>query len=109
MTGPEVAISSRDYWVKVVGMLQQNWALIDEEPGGGVRIHFVTDTGGVFDALDFPSTLRAENALAINGFRRISNRPDLQSFLRPPSAPFRAANHPNGRIYSSGRFWRQPE
>ena len=25
----EVLIQSRDYWYKVVGMLQQNWALID--------------------------------------------------------------------------------
>ena len=37
MSRAEVEIRSRDYWVKVVGMLQQNWALVVEGPlkGGG--------------------------------------------------------------------------
>jgi len=30
----------------------------------------------------------------------------LQSFLSPPSPPFGSVPHPNGPIYSSGRFWR---
>lgn len=109
MTGDEAIISSRDFWVKVVGMLQQNWALIEDAPDGGVRVHFINDTGGVFDALDFRSAEQAQDALSHNGFRRLADSPDLQSFLRPPSAPFRANVHPNGPIYSSGRYWRRPE
>ena len=34
----KVEIKSRDFWIKVVDMLQQNWALIDELPDGGVII-----------------------------------------------------------------------
>jgi hypothetical protein len=101
-----VAIHSADYWVKVVEMLQQNWALIEEETAGAARVYFVTDTSGVFDEIAFPSARSAHEALAINGFRRFAESTELQSFLRPPAAPFRRTVHPNGPIYSSGRFWR---
>jgi len=37
-------IQSDDFWGKVVGMLQQNWALIETEEEGAVRVYFITDT-----------------------------------------------------------------
>ena len=101
-----VAIQSTDFWVKVVEMLQQNWALIDAEENGTVRVFFISDTSGVFDAIAFSSASAASSALGRNGFKRFADSVDLQSFLRPPSAPFRRSAHPNGPIYSSGRFWR---
>jgi hypothetical protein len=102
----EMAICSKDYWVKVVEMLQQNWALIEPEPAQGVRVFFVTDTSGVFDEIAFRSEADAFGALKRNGFRRYADASDLQSFLRPPAAPFHRSTHPNGPIYSSGRFWK---
>jgi hypothetical protein len=39
MTDP-VSIKSGDFWVKVVEMLQQNWALIDIEPDSSARVIF---------------------------------------------------------------------
>ena len=100
-----VAVQGTDFWVKVVEMLQQNWALIDEE-AGSARVFFISDMSGVFDEIVFPSTSAAEQALGLNGFKRFAVNPDLQSFLRPPTAPSRRVAHPNGPIYSSGRFWR---
>lgn len=100
-----ITIQSTDFWVKVVEMLQQNWALIEDETPG-VRVYFISDTSGVFDEIAFPSASSAKEALGKNGFRRLADSADLQSFLRPPSAPFRRSAHPNGPIYSSGRFWR---
>jgi hypothetical protein len=100
-----VAIRSSDFWVKIVEMLQQNWAVI-EPYEDGIRIYFINDVGGVFDEIPFSSEQVASDALARNGFRRFLDHPDLQSFLRPPSPPFRRTAHPNGPIYSSGRFWR---
>jgi hypothetical protein len=105
MTDP-VEIISRDFWVKVVEMLQQNWALVDAGDDASARIYFVSDTGGVFDEMLLPSREEAESALRRNGFRRFSASPDLQAFLSPPREPFQRARHPNGPIYSSGRFWR---
>jgi hypothetical protein len=101
-----VAIRSADFWVKVVEMLQQNWAVIEAEEAEAVRVHFISDTSGVFDEIAFPSASAAREALGHNGFRRFAEDSNLKSFLRPPSAPFRRTAHPNGRIYSSGRFWR---
>ena len=39
-------IASRDYWFKVVEMLQQNWALI-EPAERGVTVFFLQDASGV--------------------------------------------------------------
>ena len=101
-----VSIRNMDFWVKVVEMLQQNWAVIECEAMESARIYFVSDTSGVFDDIAFSSTAEAREALRRNGFRRFADNSDLQSFLRPPSAPFHRDTHPNGPIYSSGRFWR---
>ena len=105
MTHP-VEIHSTDFWVKIVEMLQQNWALIAAVNGDTVCVHFISDTSGVFDEMEFPSADAAKRALERNGFRHFASSPDLQSFLHPPAAPFRRTAHPNGPIYSSGRFWR---
>lgn len=96
------AIHGTDFWVKVVEMLQQNWGVIEPDPITSVRVYLITDTSGVFDEIVSPST---NESLHRNGFRRFSDAPDQQTFLRQPSAPFRRSPHPNGPIYSSGRFW----
>ena len=101
----EIAIESRDYWFKVVEMLQQNWALIDDA-GGSVTAFFVSDTGGVFDQLSFDSVDAARASLSENGFQRFAEDPKAASFLSPPNPPFSRRPHPNGPIYSSGRFWK---
>ena len=51
MWGKDVDIVSHDYWVKIVEMLQQNWALIDDLPDGQVRVYFISDASGVFDEM----------------------------------------------------------
>lgn len=101
-----VPIGSADFWVKVVGMLQQNWAEIDPDPPGGVRVFFFDGSSGVFDEIAFPSEEAARKALARNGFARYADSPDAQRFIRAPSPPFCRRPHPNGPICSSGRFWR---
>lgn len=98
-----VTIESRDFWFKVVEMLQQNWALIEAD-SEGVTVFFISDTGGVFDQLSFPSTEEAADALRRNGFQRFSDDPRA-GVLSPPDPPFHHHPHPNGPIYSSGRFW----
>ena len=104
MTEP-VKIKANDFWVKVVEMLQQNWALIEPVSSGGVCVYFISDTSGVFDEISFPSEEEATTALRLNGFKHFADDERLQSFLHPPSAPFHRDQHPNGPIYSSGRYW----
>lgn len=100
-----IQIQSRDYWFKVIGMLQQNWALIqcgDNE----VTVYFINDTSGVFDEISFGNQNAAESALILNGFRRFSEDSQAATFLRCPEPPYRKQPHPNGPIYSSGKFWK---
>lgn len=101
-----IPIQSRDYWFKVIEMLQQNWALMDETDEG-VTVYFLSDTSGVFDELIFTNATEAEAALRLNGFNRYREDPAAANFLRCPEAPFITRPHPSGPIYSSGRFWRK--
>jgi hypothetical protein len=100
-----VKIESQDYWFKVVDMLQQNRALIDAGETHAV-FFFVSDASGVFDQLAFASIETAKASLAENDFRRFEDDPQARSFLTPPQPPFFNHPHPNGPIYSSGRFWK---
>ncbi|WP_431270276.1 hypothetical protein [Dankookia sp. P2] len=107
MTSPtfaHLAPGPADYWVKVVGMLQQNWALRDVQ-ADVVNILFVGDDSGVFDSLRVASPVEAERQLHHNGFRRFDPGSGDAEFLFPPAPPSGEGHHPNGAIYSSGRFW----
>ena len=54
MMSDVISIQSRDYWFKIIEMLQQNWELVDPTPGG-VTVYFVNDAGGVFNEIPFDS------------------------------------------------------
>ncbi len=99
-------IEGHHFWVKVVDMLQQNWAMIQYDSSDGARVLFISDRSEIFDQLTFRDLAEAETALARNGFQQFANAADLKSFLRAPSPPYREGRHPNGPIYSSGRFWK---
>ena len=106
MIDKEIIIHSREYWFKIVDFLQQNWALIDEEPQGASTIFFVHNASGVFDRIVFPSLYDARTGLRKNGFRLYTEDLESQKFIVPPKPPFRESLHPNGPISSSGRFWK---
>ena len=93
------------WWVKVVEYLQQNWAVIVRAEEG-VVIVFANDLGGIFDWIEFSDEQAARSALFRNGFEEFDKDPSLQEFLRPPPQPKEFQRHPNGLIYSSGRFWK---
>lgn len=103
----QVEIRSTDYWFKIVDFLQQNWALIDQDlDDAACTVYFFGDTSGVFDRLRFRSVEEAEDALDRNGFAQYSLDTNVQTFLAEPAPPFFESEHPNGLIYSSGRFWK---
>jgi hypothetical protein len=107
MSGSEahhVLIKSKEYWVKVVEMLQQNWALAEDLPSGECLIFFIDDHSRVFDELLISSRDEAEWRLSMNEFRRYRSDPAVH-FLEPPCAPFFRGSHPSGPIYSSGMHW----
>lgn len=105
---PPTALKSREFWVKVVAMLQQNWAVIEGPSSSAAwTVYFLDDLGGVFDRLAFESQAEAEKGLRRNGFVRYPDSEEMAQFLTPPTlGAYRESTHPSGRIYSSGRYWR---
>lgn len=101
-----IEITSRDYWFKVVGMLQQNWVLLEpNKEKSGFTIYFISDASGVFDQMEFADLAEAESQLRVNGFGKYSEDEKARDFITPPSSPFYKSSHPNGAIYSSGKYW----
>ena len=96
---------AEDPWFKVVEFLQQNWAVVVDR-GDSAMVVFYSDTCGVFDEIVFESADKAEEALKRNGFAKHKEDERAQSFIGIPEGEFVEREHPNGRIYSSGRFWR---
>ena len=90
MTDNEVSIVSRDYWFKVVDMLQHNWAIIDASDRDAI-VWFIKDASGVFDSL-LASSSEAAGALRHNGFERYAEDEEIQRFIRPPQPPFSQEN-----------------
>ena len=92
-------------WYKIVGFLQQNWAVI-EKTSHGATVLFVHDAGGIFERLSFSDETEAISALRRNEFLLFGEDLSIKEFLAPPSPPFEddpgAANY---GVYSSGRFW----
>ena len=100
-----VTIRDYDPWIKVIEMLQHNWATI-EPFDGGVRVYFIDDRSQVFDEMLFADVNEAQFALLRNGFLLQRADPGRWRTLRPPPPPFLKGRHHHGRIYSSGRSWR---
>jgi hypothetical protein len=106
MNSEKVDIAGKDFWFKIVDFLQQNWALIEKpDESETCKIYFVHDESGVFDQIEYPNIEEAERALRRNGFELYDKDPDAQRFIFPPKPPYYRDKHPNGNIYSSGRFW----
>ena len=94
-----------DPWFKVVDCLQQNWAVIIERANDALVV-FYGDGCGVFDEISYIDTRNAETALLLNGFNKYNSQPAQTHDVVPkPDGIFRYSPHPNGRIYSEGRFW----
>ena len=95
---------AKDPWFKIVDMLQHNWAVILETCEA--RVIFYGDTRGVFDEITFTSAEEARKALRRNGFEKYRDDPAAAEFISMPEGVFHEQEHPNGPIYSSGRFWK---
>jgi hypothetical protein len=93
-----------DPWFKIVDMLQHNWAVLLNQDESTLAV-FYGDDRGVFDQIAFDDTQLAETALRRNGFAKYIHDPKAQKFISLPEGKFRERLHPNGFIYSSGRFW----
>lgn len=108
---PIFNISNRNWWVKVLGMLCHNWALMDRDEDGSVVIYFFQDTAHgerpkVVDSLHFKSIFVAIRALKRNGFGELRRNPGPWVGAEPKGYIWDGrASGP--RIYSEDGYWLQ--
>lgn len=121
-SGPPVfKIKSRDWWIKVLGMLQHNWALIEEGTSGSATVYFFHDGEvgmgcygytraqlkgryAIVDSLNFESVHLAKEALSRNGFRLLGDGELLGSDLKPQGNFFDVRAMEEG-VYSRQSHW----
>lgn len=123
ISGPPVfEIKSRDWWIKVLGMLQHNWALIEDGSDGSATVYFFHDCGdtnmpchgysikqlkgrcAVIDSLDFSSVGDAIDALSRNGFRPHGKDELMGSDVKPFGSFYDARSTEEG-VYSRQDNW----
>lgn len=122
-SGPPVfEIKSRKWWIKILGMLQHNWALIEESEAGVVTVFFFHDEGepigvagysraqlrgrcAIVDSLNFESVQLAEEGLLRNGFRLHRVGEMLGSDVRP-YGNFYDARAKEAGVYSTQGHWK---
>lgn len=103
----EIDLRTEDFWIKVVGMLQHNWAVIRPTRRGQIEILFFDDGSLVFDKIPGSSFQQAEADLRRNGFLPHDDpEEDFRDFIAKPRAPFLMGSASKRPIYSSGEYWR---
>jgi len=108
LDGKEILTSSKEYWVKIVEFLQQNWALIEQaENNNYVTVFFINDASDVFDKIYYSSAEQAEQALLMNGFKLYNDpKEDFRKFISIPPPPYCSRKYSTRKIYSSGEYWK---
>ena len=91
----------KDWYVKPIEMITNNWAFIFEDTS--VEVIFVRDDGVIFDTMRFESKEVAIKGLIDNGFIKFSSDKEARKYIAPPNKiiDFQSRND----IYSSGRYW----
>lgn len=95
-----------NYWCKVIGLGERNWAAIIPS-NGRFEVVFFMDDSCIFDKMNFFSQEQAISALEKNEFSLYKDDDLLQQYVQAPQHPFGHTEHPSGKIYSSGKYWLQ--
>ena len=95
----------KDEWfVKITGMLQHNWATISKSKNF-VTIYFVNDHGRLFDRLDYDNYSEAKQKLFQNRFNQIDlNDPDSYLTKICPGNVDLKKPMVHHQVYSSGEY-----
>ena len=91
----------KDWYVKPIEMITNNWAFIFEDTR--VEVIFVRDDGVIFDTLKFENKEVAIKGLIENGFIKFSSDKEARKYIVPPNKIVDLQNRND--IYSSGRYW----
>lgn len=123
-SGPPVfEINSREWWIKVLGMLQHNWALIEESVDGSATVFFFHDCGAtnvpcrsykisqlkgrsaIVDSFEFDSLKSACEGLRSNDFIPVADAPSGIDIGMQPQGVFYDARSTEKGLYSKKGYW----
>ena len=109
LSPPAFYISNREWWIKILGMLSHNWALIERHKNETVTVFFFQDKdidsrGEVIDHLDFVSESEAFQKLQKNGFDLLLKCPGPWIGMEP-RGPFYDSRSQGKGIYSIEGYW----
>ena len=116
-----IELDTTNWWVKVLAMLQHNWALIATNDKGGITVYFFHDGGttknsipynykavkgmiAIVDSLDFESLDQAETALGNNSYKQLKNYPGPWNGSEPKGIVFDARDF-EPSIFSKQNYW----
>lgn len=107
---PLFKIKNRNWFVKVLGMLTHNWALIEENKDLTATVYFFQDQPegerpAVIDSLNFADETEAWDALNRNGFELLKTSPGPWMGCEPKGYFYDARSTKNG-IYSKEGYWK---
>jgi hypothetical protein len=106
---PIFKINNREWWIKVLGMMSHNWALIEVNVDHAATVYFFQDTPhpdrpAVIDSLNFENVLAAQQGLRRNGFSLLKKTPG--PWLGDvPKGHFYDNRASGNLIYSKLGFW----
>lgn len=110
LTDPPIfKINNREWWIKVLGMMSHNWALIEMNADDSATVYFFQDTPepdrpAVIDSLHFENVLAAQQGLGRNGFNLLKKTPG--PWLRDvPKGHFYDNRAAGNLIYSKLGYW----
>lgn len=102
----EIDLRTDFFWIKIVGMLQQNWAVIRRTRRAETEIIFFNDFSVVFDKILTRSPVQAEIDLRRNKFLPYDDpKMRFDELVDKPGPPFRMGSASRRPIYSSGEYW----
>lgn len=84
-----ITLTSRWFWYKIFGMLNQVWALIEPLANSeSVTIYWIDDNARIIESRIFDSEELASSALEHDGFKQFENEPDVWEIMCPPGGPY---------------------
>jgi hypothetical protein len=108
---PLFKIKNRNWYIKVLGMLSHNWALIEGNPDSTATVYFFQDQASgerpaIIDSLQFAEKIEAWGALNHNGFTLLKDTPGPWMNSEPKGHFYDARPAAGKGIYSSGEYWK---
>lgn len=85
-----LTLSSKWFWFKIFGMLNQVWALIEPRSDSDeVTVYWIDDNASIIDSAEFASEAAAWSELESEGYKLFEDSPDVWEIMCPPGGPYK--------------------